>query len=167
VKISNDPRLTAPLLRVGKAISAAANKPEYEWEFKLIDDIETINAWCMPGGKIAFYTGIYPILHDEAGMAIVMGHEVMHAILQHGNERMSQGAAAQAGLAVSSVLLSDSKYKNEQCPANCCGHEPATRTATRTVEVPGSTTRPRQPPGHGRAQCHARFLLRRRALRAT
>jgi predicted Zn-dependent protease len=112
-KISNDARLTAPLQRVGKAISQAANKPEYEWEFRLIDDPKTVNAWALPGGKIAFYTGIYPILEDEAGMAIVMGHEVMHAILEHSNERMSQSVAAQAILAGAAIGLSDSKYKGE------------------------------------------------------
>ncbi len=112
-RINTDPALNAPLQRVGAAIAAAADKPEYEWEFKLIDDNKTVNAWCMPGGKIAFYTAIYPILQDEAGMAIVMGHEVMHAILQHGNERMSQGITTQVLLAGASVGLSDHKYKNE------------------------------------------------------
>lgn len=112
-KISNDPSLTAPLDRVGAAISSAANKPDYEWEFKLIDDPDTVNAWALPGGKIAFYTGIYPILKDEAGMAIVMGHEVMHALLQHGNERMSQSAAAQAILAGAAVGLHDHQYRGE------------------------------------------------------
>jgi len=75
--------------------------------------METVNAWCLPGGKIAFYTGIFPILQDEAGMAVVMGHEVMHAILQHGNERMSQNLATQVVLAGAAVGLSESKYKNE------------------------------------------------------
>ena len=113
VRVSTDARLTAPLQRVGQDISAAANKPEWQWEFKLIDDQKMVNAWALPGGKIAFYTGIYPILKDEAGMAIVMGHEVMHAILQHGNERMSQGAVAQAGLAIGSIALGSSRYRNE------------------------------------------------------
>ena len=113
VNVSSDPRLTAPLQRVGNAIAEAAEKPEYAWEFKLIDDKETVNAWCLPGGKIAFYTGIYPILRDEAGMAIVMGHEVMHAILQHGNERMSQGLAAQVVMAGAAVGLKDNQYRGE------------------------------------------------------
>ncbi|NJN14158.1 MAG: M48 family metallopeptidase [Planctomycetes bacterium] len=113
IRISNDPVLTAPLQRVGHAIASAADKPEYEWEFKLIDDSKTVNAWCLPGGKIAFYTAIYPILQDEAGMAIVMGHEVMHAILQHGNERMSQGITAQLIMTGAAVGLSNHKYKNE------------------------------------------------------
>jgi predicted Zn-dependent protease len=113
VHIVTDPRLVDPLLRVGKSIAAAADKPEYKWEFKLIDAPKVANAWALPGGKIAFYTGIYPIVKDEAGMAVVMGHEVMHAILEHSNERMSSQVAvgvAMAGVAVG-VGLSDTKYK--------------------------------------------------------
>ena len=113
VRIVTDRDLVEPLLRVGKSIAAAANKPDYKWEFKLIDAPKTANAWALPGGKIAFYTGIYPIVKDEAGMAVVMGHEVMHAILEHSNERMSSQVAvgaAMAGIAVG-VGLSDTKYK--------------------------------------------------------
>ncbi|MHC4932218.1 MAG: M48 family metallopeptidase [Planctomycetota bacterium] len=113
VKISNDPALTAPLHRVGKAISEAADKPDYEWEFKLIDDPEMVNAWALPGGKIAFYTGIYPVVQDEAGMAVVMGHEVMHAVLRHSNERMSQNLTAQLVMAGAAVGLKDHKYRGE------------------------------------------------------
>ncbi len=65
----------------------------YEWEFNLIES-EVINAWCMPGGKVAFYTGIMPICEDEAGVAVVMGHEVAHAVANHGRERMSEGLVA-------------------------------------------------------------------------
>ncbi|MEM8884887.1 MAG: M48 family metallopeptidase [Planctomycetota bacterium] len=113
VKIVTDARLVDPLMRVGNALAAAADKPDYNWEFKLIDAPDTANAWALPGGKIAFYTGIYPIIEDEAGMAIVMGHEIMHALLQHSNERMSQNQLVAAGLAVGSVAVgvSDVKYK--------------------------------------------------------
>jgi len=68
----------------------------FNWEFNLVDD-PTVNAWCMPGGKVVFYTGILPYTQDELGMAVVMGHEVAHAIARHGNERMSQGLVLQAG----------------------------------------------------------------------
>ena len=68
----------------------------YEWEFKLVKD-ETINAWCMPGGKVVFYTGILPVCENELGIAVVMGHEVAHAVAGHGNERMSQGLMVQLG----------------------------------------------------------------------
>jgi predicted Zn-dependent protease len=65
----------------------------YEWEFNLIVS-ETVNAWCMPGGKVAFYTGIMPICADETGVAVVMGHEVAHAVANHGRERMSESLVA-------------------------------------------------------------------------
>ncbi|MHC4939536.1 MAG: M48 family metallopeptidase [Planctomycetota bacterium] len=113
VTIVTDRRLVDPLLRVGRSLAAAAEKPEYKWEFKLIDAPKTANAWALPGGKIAFYTGLYPIVEDEAGMAIVMGHEIMHAILRHSNERMSQQqvTAAAVTAAAIGVGLSDAKYK--------------------------------------------------------
>jgi len=111
VKLETDPRWTAPLQRVGRALAEAADRPDYEWDFRLIDDDDTVNAWALPGGKIAFYTGIYPVLQDEAGMAIVMGHEIMHAILQHGNERMSQGTLAQVVLEAGNLALADNEYR--------------------------------------------------------
>lgn len=103
--------------RVGAKISRAVerylqeNKASeriegFDWEFKLIID-ETVNAWCMPGGKVAFYTGIMPICADEAGVAVVMGHEVAHAIAAHGNERMTQGLAQQLGGMGLAVALKD------------------------------------------------------------
>lgn len=77
----------------------------FQWEFSLIDDPKTVNAWCMPGGKVAFYTGIMPICKDEAGVAVVMGHEVAHAIANHGRERMSQQMLAQYGLGTLSAIM--------------------------------------------------------------
>ncbi|MDQ3190124.1 MAG: M48 family metallopeptidase [Bacteroidota bacterium] len=61
----------------------------FKWEFNLVND-PTVNAWCMPGGKVVFYTGILPLTNNEAGVAVVMGHEIAHAVARHGNERMSQ-----------------------------------------------------------------------------
>ncbi|MCB9251003.1 MAG: M48 family metallopeptidase [Flavobacteriales bacterium] len=91
----------------GERISSAVTKymnshgyskriANYQWQFNLIDD-PTVNAWCMPGGKVAFYTGILPICADENGVAVVMGHEIAHAIARHGNERMSQGLLLEMG----------------------------------------------------------------------
>jgi predicted Zn-dependent protease len=77
----------------------------YAWEFNLIED-DIVNAWCMPGGKVVFYTGIMPICQDETGVAVVMGHEVAHAIANHGAERMSQGLVQQMGGQALSVALS-------------------------------------------------------------
>lgn len=68
----------------------------FKWEVNLVDD-KAANAWCMPGGKIVVYTGILPITQNEAALAAVMGHEVSHALLQHGNQRMSQGLLQQLG----------------------------------------------------------------------
>lgn len=78
----------------------------YEWEFNLLES-EQINAWCMPGGKVAFYTGIMPICQDELGVAVVMGHEVAHAVARHGGERMSQGLLQQLGGVALAVALKD------------------------------------------------------------
>lgn len=66
----------------------------FEWEFNVVNDA-TVNAWCMPGGKVVVYTGILPVTQTDAGLAVVMGHEIAHAIARHGNERMSQGIAVQ------------------------------------------------------------------------
>lgn len=77
-----------------KGISEELNG--YEWEFNLIES-DQVNAWCMPGGKVVFYTGILPICQDELGVAVVMGHEVAHAVAEHGAERMSHSLIAQLG----------------------------------------------------------------------
>jgi len=93
--------------RVGSRISAAItsfyNKKGYtavldgyRWEFNLVDNKEA-NAWCMPGGKVVVYTGLLPFTQNEAGLAIVMGHEIAHAVAQHGSERMSQALLQQLG----------------------------------------------------------------------
>jgi predicted Zn-dependent protease len=84
---------------------ASSQLDGFQWEFNLIDDPKTVNAWCMPGGKVAFYTGIMPICKDEAGVAVVMGHEVAHAIANHGRERMSQSMIAQYGLSTLGAVL--------------------------------------------------------------
>ena len=77
---------------------------KFQWEFNLVED-ETINAWCMPWGRVVFYTGILPICENDQGIAVVMGHEIAHAVARHGNERMSQQVAIQgAGLTLSALL---------------------------------------------------------------
>jgi metalloendopeptidase OMA1, mitochondrial len=89
--------------RVGERIARAANKPEYSWEFRVINDPDQINAFCVPGGKVAVYTGIFPIAKDEAGLAVILGHEVAHALLRHAGERMSQSQLLGTGLALAGV----------------------------------------------------------------
>jgi predicted Zn-dependent protease len=103
-KVSKDPEANALVRRVGERIAAASGK-DYEWEYTVIDDPKMVNAFCLPGGKIAVYTGILPVTRDDAGLAVVMGHEVAHATARHGAERMSQGALAQAVAAGGGLAL--------------------------------------------------------------
>ena len=83
------------LRRVGQRISAAAEQPDYKWEFNVLQGKE-INAFALPGGKVAFWEGIMPVAQDDNGIAVIMGHEVAHALARHGAERMSQQMGAQA-----------------------------------------------------------------------
>ena len=83
--------------KVGERIAAVANKPDYKWEFTVINDPEMVNAFAVPGGKVAAYTGIFAPARDEAGLAVVLGHEVAHALARHPAERMSQGLLLQLG----------------------------------------------------------------------
>lgn len=87
-RLSSNNRWNQILQRVGGRISAAARKPDFQWEFKLIESKEK-NAFCLPGGKVAFYTGIFPTAVNEAGIAAVMGHEVAHATARHGGQRIT------------------------------------------------------------------------------
>lgn len=111
-KASTNSSQVAMVKRVGRNIQKAAELyyskkgmskklDGFKWEFNLVED-ETVNAWCMPGGKVVIYTGILPITKNEDGLAVVMGHEVAHALAHHGNERMSQ----QMGLQLGGVALS-------------------------------------------------------------
>ncbi|MDT0622571.1 M48 family metallopeptidase [Croceitalea vernalis] len=84
---------------------------DYKWEYNLVND-ETVNAWCMPGGKIVFYTGILPITQTETGVAVVMGHEVAHALADHGAQRMSAGTLQQIGAVAGNVAIQDPEKRN-------------------------------------------------------
>lgn len=116
-KLSEDREKVEMVKKVGERIARAAEEflkeygmisevKNYQWEFNLIEDDKVVNAWCMPGGKIAVYTGILPITRDENGLAVVIAHEVAHALAKHGNERMSQGLVAQLGGIGLSLALS-------------------------------------------------------------
>lgn len=107
-RLSNDREKVMLVKRVGRRIAMAAEvfmKEEgldkqlknFKWEFNLIENDKVVNAFCMPGGKVAVYTGILPIAKNEAGLAVIVGHEVAHAIAKHGNERMSQLLLVQLG----------------------------------------------------------------------
>ena len=99
--------------RVGARIAEAAKhlypdpSSRFTWEVVLIDEPQTANAWCMPGGKMAVYTGLLPITQDEDSLAVVLGHEVAHAVARHGGERMSQTLAAELLLVGASASMSD------------------------------------------------------------
>ena len=106
-RLSPNARQTKMFKRVGKKIEKTVTKYlndngygdllyGYSWEFNLVES-DQVNAWCMPGGKVVVYTGILPVTKDETGLAVVMGHEIAHAIARHGNERMSQEMAATNG----------------------------------------------------------------------
>lgn len=109
----------AMVRRVGQRLAAAAGRyyaannmanelTGYDWQFNLVKD-DALNAWCMPGGRVVVYTGILPVTHDENGLAVVMGHEIAHALAHHGNERMSQEMAVQlGGMALDQALKEES-----------------------------------------------------------
>lgn len=104
---SQDPREIEPVKRVAARIIEAAKRSKYgdmaqqfQWEVTVIKDDKTLNAFALPGGKMAVYTGIFSVAKTEAGLAAVMGHEVVHALARHGAERMSQGQLTNAALQV-------------------------------------------------------------------
>jgi predicted Zn-dependent protease len=103
-KLSTDPVATEQVKRVGGRIAEATGRTDYQWEFNLIEDKQA-NAFCLPGGKVAVYTGLLPITAGDARLAAVLGHEVAHAIARHGGERVSQGLLVQVGLAATQVAL--------------------------------------------------------------
>ena len=109
-KISHDPALNEMVTRIGGRIAAATGRGDFQWEFKVIDDDKTANAFCLPGGKVAVYTGLMPIAKDDAGLAAVIGHEVAHAIARHGAVRVSQQLVLE-GATVAAVLATRDSSK--------------------------------------------------------
>lgn len=97
-KLSEDKETIEMVNRVGRRIAVVAERGDYKWEFNVIDDDKVVNAFALPGGKVAVYTGILKYTENEAGLAAVMGHEVSHALLRHGGERISAGILAQLGM---------------------------------------------------------------------
>lgn len=123
-KLSGNKEQTDMIKRVGARISAAVEKylrdngfadrvADFKWEFNLVEN-DQLNAWCMPGGKVVFYTGILPTAKNDVGVAVVMSHEIAHAVARHGNERMSQQMVAQFGSTALSEII---KTKPEQTQA--------------------------------------------------
>jgi predicted Zn-dependent protease len=123
-KVSTNQEQTATVKRVGANVQHAVERyfaasglsdqlSNYKWEFNLVEDPQ-VNAWCMPGGKVVVYTGIMPVARGDAGLAVVLGHEIAHAIAEHGNERMSQGLLAQMGGVALSTALSTRSAETQQ-----------------------------------------------------
>lgn len=111
--VSKNEKYQELVKRVGQRIAAVANRPDFNWEFNVIDS-KTQNAFCLPGGKVAVYTGLLPVCQDEAGLAVVMSHEVAHAIARHGGERMTYQTAQNIGkTAVGMVLQKQDEQKKQ------------------------------------------------------
>ena len=104
--INRDPVANGQLEGVGRRIAAATGRTDFQWRFTLIES-QQANAFCLPGGQVAVYGGILPITHDEAGLAVVLGHEISHAIAHHGAERISQTLLIQTGLAATQIALAN------------------------------------------------------------
>lgn len=104
-KLSKNQTLMNQVKKVGNRIAKATNHAKYKWEFIVVEDDSTVNAFCLPGGKIGIYTGILPYTKDEKGLAAVIGHEVGHAIARHGAERMSTAFLAQAGQVALNLIV--------------------------------------------------------------
>lgn len=98
--------------RVGQRIAAASGR-NYQWRFALFDDPTVVNAFCLPGGKVAVFTGILPVCGDEDGLAVVLGHEVAHATSRHGAERISQELSAQIALGLVALGIDETKWSDD------------------------------------------------------
>ena len=123
-QLSEDPQKVRMVKRVGRRIQEAVETyfarrgqsgrlANYDWEFNLIESDE-VNAWAMPGGKVVVYTGILPVAQNEAGLAVIMGHEIAHVVARHGNERMSQALLAQFGSIALSQAMRDQPGQTQQ-----------------------------------------------------
>lgn len=123
--LSDDPVRTREVEKAGRRIAAAAeafmreNKREgsiagYHWEFNLLEDPEIVNALCMPGGKVAVFSGILPITENETGLAVVVGHEVAHSLANHSGERLSQLLVVELGGLTLSQALKEKPQQTQQ-----------------------------------------------------
>ena len=130
-KLSNNQQWTNMVKTVGRDISQAVEQymrdvgqadeiEGFRWEFNLLAE-DVINAWAMPGGKVAFYEGIMPIANDKTGVAVVMGHEIAHAVAEHGSERMSLQLAQQLGGATLSLALQEQPQLTQQLAMTAFG----------------------------------------------
>ena len=103
--VDTRPTVNRAVTEVGQRIARVANRPDYKWEFAVIDDPKQANAFALPGGKVGVYTGLLPIAQSANGLAVVLGHEIAHAVARHGAERMSQDVVAQTGGSLLGAVL--------------------------------------------------------------
>ena len=113
-------RLTTAITSYYTAQGKANVLDGYQWEYNLVDSKE-VNAWCMPGGKIVVYTGLLPVTQNEAALAVVMGHEITHALAQHGKERMSMGLVQQLGGVALQVAVANKPAETQSLFMNAYG----------------------------------------------
>lgn len=118
-RVGNDLKAATEVYYRSKGKSAELK--EFAWEFNVVDDPKTVNAFCMPGGKVVVYTGILNVTKNEDALAVVMGHEIAHALAKHGNERMSQGLVAQLGLTSLDIALSQKPAATRQLLMTAAG----------------------------------------------
>jgi predicted Zn-dependent protease len=104
--VSRDPQLNARVQKVGSRVAAAIDEG-IKWDFVVLDDDKQVNAFALPGGKVGVYTGLFKVVDSDPELAAVIGHEIAHVTARHGAERLSQGIVAQAGLAATSLALSN------------------------------------------------------------
>ncbi len=109
-KLSQNKKWVLMVDKVGWNIARVSHQPNLNWEFKLIESDQR-NAFCLPGGKVAVYTGIMEVAKNEAGLAAIMGHEIAHAIARHGAERMTQAMLVNTGLSMADVSLQNSEHR--------------------------------------------------------
>ena len=117
-KVTTDSRYYNAVQRVGSRVSAVANRPDFQWDFTLFDAPDTVNAWCLPGGKIGIYTGLFKVVENEPQLAFVTAHEVGHAVARHGAERMTQQLILAVGAEVAAAAMDDgTEEKRKQIEA--------------------------------------------------
>jgi len=117
-RIGND--LKEAVIVYYRKTGKAAELKNFNWEFNVVES-KDVNAWCMPGGKVVVYTGILPVTQNEDALAVVMGHEIAHALADHGNERMSQGMVAQLGMSSLDIALSQKSSQTRQLLMTAAG----------------------------------------------
>ena len=120
-KLSSDAGSSEMVTRVGSRIAAVTGHPDYKWEYRLIRDDKQANAFALPGGKVAVYTGILPITRGENGLAAVLGHEIGHVVARHGGERISQQMLVNVGLETTMAALSRGNPATVQAVASLLG----------------------------------------------